>query len=251
MKKLSIAGIVLGLISTFIYISNFDFSLYAFYIVTIAFSIFVIIKDDKFIEKERFLRYKSKTISLISAVIAIGIAFAHVYNIQLYFSQILGPISFSAHILPYITSQSDVIMTPFSLLSAYSFIKVYSFVDLKKVEKIVSIPVFWIILELIFIFRDAIKDPIYQNYILQIFVLASASVLVLQFAKVFCDPKKKNYFKSSYIITLFLVVAYLGVIIINNDFISFSFESVRVLLISAAALLYVTPFFFEYTRYRH
>ncbi|MFI3228212.1 MAG: hypothetical protein R3Y09_12525 [Clostridia bacterium] len=71
-----------------------------------------------------------------------------------------------------------------------------------------TIPILWLVFELIVIFKDNLSNPHINEYILAIFIYTTTSLALYYFSSAFCVSDKTNHFKEYYVLSVFVCVVY-------------------------------------------
>lgn len=222
---------IAGVLSGVIYFSSDFFpeisNLNIFYAITLFIIIISFVKYPKVLKFEQVFNNISKEVALASSFLIAFVGFVHIY--VLYASG---------------GNYYDFILPVLAEISAYSLLAIYVSIKKEKIygNNFLSVPVFWVIFELIFIFRDSSVNPNLTEFVLELLVLASCSMVLLQFAKAFCTQKRKIFFKPSFYICVYLTTAYGFSVFAPNSLLELTFEAVRVFVIAVSVLIFMSPF---------
>lgn len=266
MKLIGTATLIgMGIFAGLVYINNIEITnLQTFFLI----SVFIVVFSFTVPRQEDahdILACSNKAIALFSSFLIGGVGLLTLYFI--YSTQTISIAGLSA--------LSDYVPAILTLLASYSFINITLLIKSGKAKHspFLCVPLIWVTFELIQVFKKVSANPILIEFILEFFVLSSCTILLLQFAKTFNTTNRRIYFKASAIMTSFFVFAYYVVLFgmfmtmkseqpldqitkfafdIKNlsltityglGNITYSFETIRLLILSTSIILYMAPFY--------
>lgn len=125
---------------------------------------------------------------------------------------VIGLINFSK-IIDIDPSTFTLISSGGMLASGFSLLFVIVLTNRGKFQNqlaasISTIPILWLVFELIVIFKDNLSNPYISEYILAIFLYISTALAIYYFSSAFCVADKTNRFKEFYVVSIFVCVVY-------------------------------------------
>lgn len=75
-------------------------------------------------------------------------------------------------------------------------------------------PIYWLVLEIVFMFKEHLVNPILTDYIMMLFPAMATSLAYYYFVSLFCSTKPRNFFTPALMMSIYLTIALLVVTLI-------------------------------------
>lgn len=108
----------------------------------------------------------------------------------------------------------DIISSLGLFLSGLSFLAITVLMNKGRIQNqlisnLGTVPIIWMVFEIILIFKNNLSNPSISEYILIIALYASTSMMLYYFTSAFCIVDKTNLFKEYFNISIFMTIAYI------------------------------------------
>ena len=159
------------------------------------------------------------------------------------------------HIFVALTSNADYfefILPILSLMASFSIAKVTISLNRgefdNKISSFIVLPVFFIIAELLLLFKSNSGNPLFSEFIVLLLAEMALASALYQFASLFCSNNKKNYFvvlnNFSIFLTLSVGFALIFSFVLKTDVLTLNFSNIRLFI----SLLSCNLFLIQYIK---
>lgn len=77
----------------------------------------------------------------------------------------------------------------------------------KNLVMLTIVPIYWLVLEIVFIFKEHLVNPIIADYIMMLFPAMATTLAYYYFVGFFCSTRPRNFFTPSLMFSIFLNIA--------------------------------------------
>ncbi len=145
------------------------------------------------------------------------------------------------------TSWIDILSSVGLLLSGLCFISITALLNRGRIQNqlianLGTMPIIWMVYEIILIFKNNLSNPNISEYILIIALYASTSMMLYYFTSAFCVVDKTNLFKEYFNLSVFMTIVYM-VAHFSGYVTSSSINTTSVISSCAMFNLFVAPYY--------
>lgn len=105
-----------------------------------------------------------------------------------------------------------------------------------------TLPIVWLVYEIILIFKNNLSNPNISEYIFPILLYASTSVAFYYYSCAFCVVSKKNLFKEHFNVSIFILIGY-AIASFNGHITSFDIDLFVIFATCSILNLFMFPFY--------
>lgn len=84
----------------------------------------------------------------------------------------------------------------------------------KNLVMLTVVPIYWLVLEIVFIFKENLVNPIITDYIIMMFAAMATALAYYYFVGLFCSTRPRNFFTPALMFSVYLTIALLTATVI-------------------------------------